>query len=203
MLDRHQPDAVIRRRLLDATIALVAADGVRAVNAASVTSAASVERSAVTRYFGSCDQLLLSAALLVTRRTVLPVPRPLSASRSTISTLTSLAEAHRGYVDRSPERFAAILQLSSAALFGTPQILAPLAARTAKARAAAEAHLTQLQSAGRIRPGTEISLIAAGFVDAMTGIEICHIIDQDATIRDDGYRGLCAMTDQIAGARSD
>lgn len=185
--------AATRHRLVEATVEIIAADGVRALTATAITQRAQLELHAVTRYFGSRDQLLVSAATAISRCRVLPVADPRDSAESPRDTLLRLAAAHRAFTLRSPERFAALLQLSSAALFTAPVLRPVLAARHGRVRATATTHLLQLQRAGSIGPGVDLPLIAAGFADAMTGIEICHLVDADPAARDAAYRELCVV----------
>lgn len=204
MIRRGQPEAAVRHRLIESTIAIIAADGVRAVTATAVTEHATLRVHTVSRFFGSRDQLLQSAALSVVGDAVLPFPDPRDSGDTPLVTLDRLARAHRRHTARSPERFAALLQLSSAALFTAPSLRPVLASRHRRVRATAEAHLRQLQVAGSIRAELELPVVAAGLMDAMTGIEICHLIDADAQIRDAAYRELClGLTTRLTRAVGD
>lgn len=192
MRELRLPAAVVRHRLIDATVGLVAEGGSRAVTASTVARRAGVGQSAVIRSFGGRDQLLKSAAASLARVPVLPAPDPRDASDSIEATLQRLVRAHRAFAARSPERFAALLQFSSAALWDAPSLGPILASRNASIRATARAHLVQLQASGEAASTADVTILAAGFVDAMTGIEICHLVDDDPVARDAAYRELCA-----------
>lgn len=188
-LHRHQPDAAVRSRLIDATIPIVALHGVRAVDSATVCHAAMLEVSAVSRYFGSTDRLLRSTVQSVARRPVLPLPAQDDPSRTAEEMLTFLALTHRRYVARSPVRFAAILQFSSATLFGWYALRPPLSVRHARSRTTAKDHFIPFDRSGDPEHQS-FDALADAFVNALTGIEMCHVIDGDPTVRDASYAGL-------------
>jgi hypothetical protein len=178
----------VHDRVVDATVGILAIDGVAAVSEAVVADAAMIDLRDLRGMFASVPELLLATAVELSAFQALRPPGAGAAGRSAAETVQFLVDQHHDRVSNQPTRFAALVQLSSASMFAQPELRPPLAARARRARRATWQHFELLEHERRIPLGKDLAAIAGAFVDALTGVELCHLVDRDEALRDAAYR---------------
>lgn len=185
-----KPDHLARTRLISAASALLAAGGLGAISEHAVAAQAQLPADAVRTCFGDTDALLAATTFALASFDIFSEPEPRYVSRSVAKVLDALAVSHRRYVDDDPNRYAALLQLAAASVFVGHELLDPLAERHRRSRATVEHHLRALDGQGLLAAGHDLAAVAGVFVDAATGIEMCHVLDRDEELRRLGYAAL-------------
>lgn len=190
--------AETERRLLEATLRLIADGGTRAVTLARVGEAAGYSRGIVTHQFGSRDELLARAA----RYAQASLPAPQTELRG----LDQLLLVLRGYLEAlrplaPPTR--AFLQMWAEAVTSEPSLREVFQTRDAHFRALLAGYLTDGLAAGTVRRGTDPAATAALLVTQLRGAGLQLMLTGDTDAYDRAGAALLALLEQALATGPD
>lgn len=183
----------VRGLLIAAAVRVIASHGMSGADARTIADEAGLELVDFRRTYPSVDALVEDTAAVLCSQPVFPEADTSAPVTSVASTIAFLAATHREFVDRFPERFGTIVQITAPALLGHPQLVTLLAARHRRARAVVRTHLWVHRTRGTVDPVLDLEGIASSLVDTFVGIETCFLLDGDPDLRDRAYAEAVAM----------
>ena len=183
--------AETERRVLGATLQLIAEGGTRAVTLARVGEAAGYSRGIVTHQFGSRDELLARAAQYA--QATLPAPE------TDLRGLDQLLLTLRTYLvelRRKTTATRAFLQMWAEAVTSEPALRRVFVERDAHFRALLEGYLADGLAAGTVRAGTDPAATAALLVTHLRGAGLQLMLTGDEPAFDAAGAALLALVEQ-------
>jgi AcrR family transcriptional regulator len=168
----------VRRRLLDATTTIVAADGVSAATSRRISDAAEVNLAAITYYFGSKRALVSAALVAEVERLAEPAVAALESDGDEVGRLLDAVQLLLAAFAHERERAPAYLEALVDAAHGktgaaaTRDLVARLRDRVA-------AVVASLQAGGDVPSWVDPASMASLIVSTANGIVLQTTIDPD------------------------
>ncbi len=182
MATQAQRTALARRRLLDATAALIAEHGVANTSVAAIGERAEMSRGAANFHFGSKDALIVALAKEVSEEIELQAERA-SARVSDPATLEGVVDAILGVqtdlLRTHPERARLIEMLTYEASGPSPLLRNHFAAHYARLRERLGARLEELRELGAVRPDLDTAASAGVVIAICRGLAAQYLLAPD------------------------
>jgi AcrR family transcriptional regulator len=164
------------RRLIDATIELIARDGVRAASVAAVGQAAGYSRGIVTHHFGSRQGLMDAVARDLQAR----LPLQSTSTRGLDRMLDQVMTYLDAVADGRPD-IKVFMMLWAESIVGDPDLRPTFVARDQQFRDAIAASLRAGVRDGTVDPEVQPRAMAVAIVGQLRGVVLQLLLAPDAT----------------------